>query len=62
MGALQVVKCKSYVTLRQYADTKAAEVAKVPLGAIVDAYYWDSEFYECYYKGKSGFILRIYLK
>ena len=62
MGALQVVKCKSYVTLRQYADTKAAEVAKVPLGAIVDAYYWDSEFYECYYKGKNGFILRSYLK
>ena len=62
LGSKRVVKCKSYVTLRQYADTKSAEVCRVPLGAVVEAYYWDSEFFECYYNGMNGFILRSYLK
>ena len=62
LGWLTVVNCSSWVTLRSSPSTSASSVAKVPLGAIVDAYYWDSEFYECYYKGKSGFILRSYLK
>lgn len=61
LGSVQVVNCNSWVTLREYASTRAPEVATVPLGAFVEAYYYDSQFAECYYNGMHGFILSTYL-
>lgn len=61
LGYLEVVNCKSYVTLRSKASTSASAVAKVPLGATVEAYSYNGQFYECYYLGLHGYILSEYL-
>lgn len=61
LGELTVVNCSDWVTLREYASTSADSVAKVPLGARVEAYYFDSQFTECYYRGRHGYILSTYL-
>lgn len=61
LGSVQVVNCKSWVTLREYASTSAPTVATVPLGAYVEAYYYNSQFAECYYNGMHGYILSTYL-
>ena len=60
-GTMTVVNCKNWVTLRKEPSTSAATVARVPLGENVDAYYYNSRFTECYYKGLHGYILSDYL-
>ena len=62
LGTCEVVNCKSYVTLRSSPSTKADAVAKVPLGASVEAYRYNSQFHECYYLGLHGYILAEYLE
>ena len=61
LGSVQVINCKSWVTLREYASTGAPAVTTVPLGAYVEAYYYNSQFTECYYNGAHGYILSTYL-
>jgi len=61
LGSLQVVNCEEWVTLRSYASTKADTVTRVPLGAWVEAYTYNSEFRECYYNGYHGYILSSHL-
>ena len=61
LGQLQVVNCSYWVTLRKTASTGGASVARVPLGAWVDGYYYNSQFTECYYNGMHGYILSTYL-
>lgn len=61
-GMMKVVKCKEYITLREKPSTSAAEVARVPLNAIVyEAAYESSSFTYVEYDGKSGYVLTKYL-
>ena len=62
LGMMRVVKCESWVTLRSSPSTKASTVTRIPLGAYVEAYQYDSQFAECYYKGMHGYVLKKYLK
>ena len=59
---MRVVNCKSWVTLRASASTKAATVTRIPLGERVEAYKYNEKFAECYYNGMHGFVLNQYLK
>ena len=61
LGTLQVVNCKEWVTLREYASTKAGTVTRIPLGAYVYGYYYNTEFTECWYNGMHGYVLSTYL-
>ena len=61
LGTMRVVNCDSWVSLRSYASTSASRITTVPLGAYVTAYYYNSEFTECYYNGYHGYILSTYL-
>lgn len=61
LGQLRIVNCDEWVTLRASASTYARSVDRVPLGAFVDAYAYNSEFCECYYRGRHGYILTSYL-
>ena len=61
LGSLRVINCESWVTLRSSPSTQASTVTRIPLGAYVEAYKYNSEFAECYYKGMHGFVLRRYL-
>lgn len=58
----RVVNCDSWVTLRSYASTTAPSLCKVPLGAYVEAYYYNAEFTRCCYNGTWGYILNTYLQ
>jgi len=58
----RVVNCDEWVSLRSSPSTSASRVCKVPLGAYVECYYYDSEFSECYYNGYWGYILNSYLQ
>ena len=62
LGTMRVVNCKSWVTLRASASTKAATVTRIPLGERVEAYKYNEKFAECYYNGMHGFVLNQYLK
>ena len=62
LGTLRVVNCNSWVTLRSSPSTKASTVARIPLGAYVEAYKYNDQFYECYYNGMHGYVLRKYLR
>jgi len=61
LGTRRVINCQSWVTLRSYASTSAPTVTRVPLGATVEAYYYNGQFTECYYNGMRGYILTRYL-
>lgn len=61
LGNVEVVNCQSWVTLRAWASTSADTVTRVPRGAYVEAYHYNSEFAECYYRGMHGYILVAYL-
>ena len=61
LGTMRVVNCREWVTLRSGPSTSAGTVDRVPLGAKVEAYYFDGEFTECYYQGQHGYILSTYL-
>lgn len=75
LGAMRVVRCKEYVTLREAPDKKSAALAKVPLDAIVlycsnDYYHYARAqyrkqaklFIRCEYEGQEGYILKKYLQ
>lgn len=61
LGALRVINCKSWVSLRSSPSTSASTVTRIPLGAYVEAYRYNDRFAECYYKGMHGFVLNRYL-
>ena len=56
-----MVNCNAGVTLRSRPSTSAGTVTRVHLGAYVEAYYYNTEFAECYYLGMHGYILTAYL-
>ena len=75
LGAMRVVKCKDYVSLRATPDKNGTVVAKVPLGSIVlycsnnvkkyapSAYKKQRDlFIRCEYEGQEGYILKKYLE
>ncbi|MBQ3269049.1 MAG: hypothetical protein IJH09_03915 [Clostridia bacterium] len=61
IGTLMVANCDSFVSLRERPDTLSRRIVKVPKWELVEAYYYDSEWCECYYDGLHGYILRQYL-
>ena len=75
IGAMRVIKCKDYVSLREAPDKNAAVLAKVPLGSIVlycnnnvrqyaQGQYRKqaSLFIRCEYDGQEGYILKKFLQ
>lgn len=75
IGAMRVVRCREYVTLREAPYKTSKELAKVPLGAIV-LYATKNErkyayspykkqahmFIKCEYEGQEGYILKQFLE
>lgn len=64
IGAMRVVWCKEWVSLRDEPKKTANRLAEVPLGAIV---YSCTEignelFYQCEYNGQAGYVLKGYLQ
>lgn len=58
IGAMEVVNCQSWTSLRLYPDSYATRLAKVPLGAVViNCYYQDDKYTYCEYNGVGGYIL-----
>lgn len=58
IGAMEIVNCQSWASLRLYPDSTSARLAKVPLGAVViNCYYQDDRFTYCEYNGVGGYIL-----
>ena len=58
IGAMEVVNCQSWTSLRAYPDTHANRLMKVPVGAVVtNCYYQDDKFIYCEYNGVGGYIL-----
>ena len=58
IGAMEIVNCQSYASLRARPDTASTRLARVPLGAIVtDCWYQDERFTYCVYDGQEGYIL-----
>ena len=65
IGAMRVVKCEEYVTLRAEPYKKSRALAKVPLGAIVyncSRIKQKTSFVSCEYEGMQGYILVKYLE
>ena len=75
LGAMRVVNCKDYVSLRETPDKTGTVLAKVPLDAIVlycnnnlfryaKAQYraQAEKFIRCEYEGQEGYILKKYLQ
>ena len=65
IGAMQVIRCKEYVTLRAEPYKKAKALAKVPLGAVVyncRTIREKKSFVYAEYEGVSGYILVEYLE
>jgi len=61
LGTMTVVDCNSFVSLRERPDTQSARLMKVYKWENVEAYYYNSTWCECYYKGQHGYILYQYL-
>ena len=61
MGTLTVINCEEWVSLREDPSTFARRLAEVPKWAEVDAYYYNDNWYACYYEGEYGYILADYL-
>lgn len=62
---MRVVKCGSFVSLRERHSTSSARLAKVPLGALVFAFTEEGEtngFIRCVYQDEYGYILSEYLE
>ena len=65
IGAMRVVKCKEYVTLREEPYKTSRALARVPLGAIVyncSTIRQKTSFVYAEYEGLSGYILVKYLE
>ena len=62
IGVMRVVNCDEWASLRLEPYEYTERLAKVPLGALVYAYYEDKEFTRCYYDGYGwGYIKNEYL-
>lgn len=58
IGAMEIVNCQSWASLRLYPDSSSSRLAKVPLGSVVvNCYYQDDRFTYCEYNGIGGYIL-----
>ena len=58
IGAMEIVNCQSWTSLRAYPDSHATRLAKVPAGSVViNCYYQDDRFTYCEYNGIGGYIL-----
>ncbi|MBQ6594751.1 MAG: SH3 domain-containing protein [Clostridia bacterium] len=58
IGAMEIVNCVSYASLRELPDTSSYRITTVPLGAVVtNCYYYDDRFTYCVYEGYEGYIL-----
>ena len=58
IGAMEIVNCASYASLRAYPDTSSQSLARVPLGSIVyNCWYQDEKFTYCEFDGMQGYIL-----
>ena len=58
IGTAYITNCLSYASLRQYPDTRATRIMKVPLGAYVtNVTIVDDRFAYCEYGGYAGYIL-----
>ena len=58
LGNCVIINCLTYASLREYPDTKAARLARVPLGSIVtDCYFVDDRWACCTWNGITGYIL-----
>ena len=63
IGAMRVVRCKEYVSLREGPRKTYNRIMKVPLGAIVmNCRYAKKGFVSCEYQGEEGYILKMYLE
>lgn len=63
IGAMRVVWCKEFVSLREEPSKTSKRLAEVPLGAIVYSCLdiGSAKFYQCEYEGQTGYVLRGYL-
>jgi len=60
---MEVVKCKEFITLREEPSTKAAELDRVPLGAVVRTLgEYGEDFQRVMYGGQAGYVLSEYLR
>lgn len=57
----RVINCEEWVSLRAEPDTSAERLAKIELGAEVEARNFDGVFAECRYQGQQGYVLGEYL-
>ena len=62
IGAMEIVDCASWTSLRMYPDSTSTRLLKVPLGAVVtNCYYQDDRYTYCEYQGVGGYILNRHL-
>ena len=63
IGAMRVVWCKEWISLREEPSKLSARIAEIPLGAIVYSCVdiGDPRFYQCEYEGQTGYALIGYL-
>ncbi len=64
IGAMEVVYCKEWVSLREKPSKTSARLAEIPLGAIVYSCRETKNpmFVKCEYEGLTGYVLVGYLK
>ena len=62
-GAMRVVWCKEWISLRAEPSKTSERLAEIPLGAIVYSCIdiGDDKFYQCEYEGQTGYALIGYL-
>ena len=63
IGAMRVVWCKEWVSLREEPKKTSNRLAEIPLGDIVYSCtdINDPRFYKCVYQGQTGYVLKGYL-
>ena len=63
IGAMRVVWCKEWVSLREQPGKTFKRIAEIPLGAIVYSCVdiGNPLFYQCEYEGQTGYVLQGYL-
>ena len=61
MGVWTVVNCESEAILYVNPDEEAEVIISIPKWAEVEAYYYDSVWFECIYDGCQGYMERSFL-
>ena len=63
IGAMRVVWCKEWISLREAPKKTSERICEIPLGAIVYSCVdiGDERFYQCEYEGHTGYALKGYL-